>query len=291
MKSMTGFGSSEYKDENIEISIEIKTVNHRYKDFNIRLPRNYVSFEESVRNIISKEVSRGRVDVFVKIENTSSSSDNISYNKDLARNYYDTLKMVGEDFEDLEDNIKLSTIIRYPEVITTKQAERNLEEDLKVFTTVLQEATISLKESREKEGVSLKADFIKRIEIIKSLVVKVEEFAHLLPEKYNEQLLSNLEKYNLGNIDENRILTELALYAEKVNITEEIVRFNSHLDNFMNIIDLKEPVGRKLDFLLQEINREINTMASKSNNYEINSICVDVKSELEKIREQVQNIE
>lgn len=291
MKSMTGFGRGEYRSETLVIDVEIKTINHRYRDFNIRLPRKYSAFEEKVRNLISKKVNRGRIDVFFKTEKFGSEDVSLVYDENLAKEYYDILNKIGCDFSDIKNDILITTIARYPEVIKTEEAEIDLEEQWKYFEEAINEAVDTLVESRRLEGEALKLDFIKRIDIVGLETKKISELAHDIPVNYAKELNDNIEKYKVGVIDSDRLATEIALYAEKVNITEELVRLDNHLKSFLTIIEKKEPIGRKLDFLLQEINREANTIASKSNSFEISSSVVEIKSELEKIREQIQNIE
>ena len=291
MKSMTGFGRGEYRSENLVIDVEIKTINHRYRDFNIRLPRRYSAFEEKIRNLISEKVNRGRIDVFIKTEKFGSEDVSLYYDKELAGEYYQILNQIKNDFPGVNDDISIINIARYPDVIKAEEAEIDLEEQWKYFESAIKEAVDTLVESRSAEGEALKKDFVKRINIIDEQKETISKLAHEIPENYAKELNDHIEKYKIGVIDSDRIATEIALYAERVNITEELVRLSNHLKSFLSIIEKKEPIGRKLDFLLQEINREANTIASKSNSFEISTAVVEVKSELEKIREQVQNIE
>ncbi|WP_290770956.1 YicC/YloC family endoribonuclease [Anaerofustis sp.] len=291
MKSMTGFGRGEYRSADLVVDVEIKTINHRYRDFNIRLPRKYSSFEEKIRNFISNKINRGRIDVFIKTEKFSGEDISLFYDDVLAKEYYDILNKIKTDFKDIKDDISVNTIARYPEVVKAQEAEVDLDEQWKYFEAALNDAVNTLVESRENEGEALKKDFIKRIEIISKESENISNLAHEIPKNYAKELNENIEKYKIGIIDSDRIATEIAIYAEKVNITEELVRLKNHLKSFLSIIEKSEPIGRKLDFLLQEINREANTIASKSNSFEISSAVVEIKSELEKIREQIQNIE
>lgn len=291
MKSMTGFGRGEYRSENLVIDVEIKTINHRYRDFNIRLPRRYSAFEEKIRNLISEKVNSGRIDVFIKTEKFGSEDVSLNYDKELAEEYYNILKEIKSDFPDVDSDITIMNIARYPDVIKAQEAEIDLDEQWQYFEGAIKEAVDTLVESRTLEGEALKKDFIKRINIIGEQRETISKLSHEIPENYAKELNDNIEKYKIGVIDSDRIATEIALYAERVNITEELVRLSNHLKSFLSIIEKKEPIGRKLDFLLQEINREANTIASKSNSFEISTSVVEIKSELEKIREQVQNIE
>lgn len=291
MKSMTGFGRGEYRSETLVIDVEIKTINHRYRDFNIRLPRRYSAFEEKIRNLISEKINRGRIDVFIKTEKFGSEDVSLNYDKELAEEYYNILKEIKSDFPDVDSDITIMNIARYPDVIKAQEAEIDLDEQWQYFEGAIKEAVDTLVESRTLEGEALKKDFIKRINIIDEQRETISKLSHEIPENYAKELNDNIEKYKIGVIDSDRIATEIALYAERVNITEELVRLSNHLKSFLSIIEKKEPIGRKLDFLLQEINREANTIASKSNSFEISTAVVEIKSELEKIREQVQNIE
>lgn len=291
MKSMTGFGRGEVRTESLYLDVEIKTINHRYKDFNVRLPRKYMSFEEKIRNVITEKVSRGRIDVFLNVTQLGTWGVSLNYNSELAGEYYDVLNTIADDFPELKKDMTVNTIARYPDVVSAVEEEEDLDETWKVFEPAVRQAVDALVQSRKKEGETLKKDFIKRIGIIADEVKKISSLAEGSSERYARELNENLEKYSIGVIDADRVATEIALFAEKINITEELVRLDSHLKNFLNIIEMTEPVGRKLDFLLQEINREANTIASKSNSFEISSSVVEIKSELEKIREQIQNIE
>lgn len=291
MKSMTGFGRGEVRTDELFLDVEIKTINHRYKDFNIRLPRKYMSFEEKIRNVVTEKVSRGRIDVFLNINFLKASDINLNYNAELAEKYAEVLESICEQFPELKKDMSVNSIARFPDVVSAVEAEEDLEETWKLFEPAVREAVRTLVDSREKEGETLKADFIKRIGIIRQEVEKISSLTKGNCEKYAKELNENIEKYKIAVVDRDRIATEIALFAEKINITEELVRLASHLDSFLAIIEKNEPVGRKLDFLLQEINREANTIASKSNSFEISSSVVEIKSELEKIREQIQNIE
>ena len=288
---MTGFGRGEVRNPSLFLDVEIKTINHRYKDFNIRLPRKYMSFEEKIRNVVTEKVSRGRIDVFLNVTHLGAADITLNYNAELAEEYVKVLETISEQFPALKKDMSVNSVARYPDVVSSVEAEEDLEETWKIFEPAVREAVDTLVESRVREGETLKKDFIKRIGIIAEEVGKIGVLTKGTSEKYAEELNENIEKYNIGVIDRDRIATEIALFAEKINITEELVRLDSHLKNFLKIIEKNEPVGRKLDFLLQEINREANTIASKSNSFEISSSVVEIKSELEKIREQIQNIE
>lgn len=291
MKSMTGFGTAEYADEQTQISVEIKTINHRYKDFNIRISRKFSSLEDLIRKHVSDTVSRGRVDIGVKIKTFQLDDTAIKYDSTVAKKYKAILDQIYSDFPDIEDDRKVTTIARFPDVIAAEEEIIDINEIWIKVKASFDKALIMLDNSRTEEGETLKIDFIKRCELIEKYCAEIELKAEDIPQNYYQQLCKNIQSFTAGTIDEQRLLTEMAIYADRCSITEELVRLKSHLANFKKIIELKEPVGRKLDFLFQEINREANTIASKSNSFDISTIVVEIKSELEKMREQIQNIE
>lgn len=290
MKSMTGFGLGEYTDDACEISVEIKTVNHRYKDFLIKMPRKISSLEENTRRYVGATVSRGRAEVNIKFSSERADST-LKYDRELAAGYARVLEEMHRDFPQLENDVRLSTLAKLPDVITTDDASLDMEDIWKKLQSALDIALNMLDKSRAEEGEKLRFDFEARIDLLADLVKQISNLSVDIPKSYYETLMKNIQSYIGGVIDENRMATEMAIYADRCSINEELVRLGSHLINFGKIISLQEPVGRKLDFLLQEINREANTIASKSNSYEISTLVVEIKSELEKMREQVQNIE
>ncbi len=291
MKSMTGFGMAEYADEQVQISVEIKTINHRYKDFNIRISRKFAPLEELIRKHISDTVSRGRVDVGVKIKTFQSENNAIKYDAEAAKKYMNILTQIGSDFPGIENDIKITAIARFPDVIVADEEVVDINEMWLKVKPCLDKSLLMLDASRADEGETLKLDFIKRCNLIDAACDEIEKYSADIPKLYYQQLLKSVQNFTSGVVDEQRLLTEMAVYADRCSITEELVRLKSHLANFKKIIGQNEPVGRKLDFLFQEINREANTIASKSNSFEISTIVVEIKSELEKMREQIQNIE
>jgi len=288
---MTGFGCGEYTDEQTQITLEIKTVNHRYKDFNIRMPRRYAQLEERLRRQIADSVVRGRIEVNVKVQLFQSDDINIHYNRELASKYLNILEQIRTDFPDIEDDIRISSISRFPDVVSVEEVKEDLDAFWGKMSQALNTALDQLEQSRCEEGRSLEGDFAMRIGLVRELLTKIGAASDDIPRAYGAQLKKNLENYELGNIDEQRLLTEIAIYAERCNITEEIVRLGNHLDSFEKNMQGNNSVGRKLDFTLQEINREANTIASKSNSAPISAWIIEIKSELEKMREQIQNIE
>lgn len=291
MKSMTGFGMAEYVDEQTEISVEIKTINHRYKDFNIRISRKYILLEDLIRKYVSEIVNRGRIEIGVKIKTYQDETTSLQYNAEIAERYKGLLDQIHEHFPDINDDRSISSIARFPDVIYTEDQAVDIDQLWIKLQGVFDNALSMLDESRTQEGESLKDDFIVRCELVEKYCGEIEKISEEIPKKYYEQLCKNIESYTDGLIDEQRLCTEMAIYADRCNITEELVRLKSHLANFKTIIEADEPIGRKLDFLFQEINREANTIASKTNSFDVSTIVVEIKSELEKMREQIQNIE
>ncbi|NTW72310.1 MAG: YicC family protein [Eubacteriaceae bacterium] len=292
MRSMTGFGRGDYKDDSLEINIEIKTINHRYKDFFIRMPRHITFAEDNLRKEISDRISRGRIEVNVKTNTYSGQNKSIKLNLELAREYVECLKELKTNVPEITGEYSLSLISRFPDVISSEENEVDAVEMWEKIKTALNAALDNIVQSRENEGEILKKDFIKRLllieDFLKEIIGKVPEIA----DEYRNKLIERIKEFtNNIEIDENRLLTEVAYYSDKINITEEITRLKSHIQRFRKIIDENDSVGRKLDFLIQEMHREINTIGSKANHITISNYVVDVKSEIEKMREQIQNIE
>lgn len=291
IKSMTGYGRSEQILDNYEISVEIKSVNHRYSDYNIRVPRSYSFLEDYVKASLSKHITRGKIDVFVSVRKQLDDTKEISLNKPLAESYIKALKELASEFG-IKDDISVSSVARYTEIFDTIRSPEDEEEVKKKVDAVLSEAVSDFIEMREREGKKLADDMLKRNDYIRSLVKKVDEIAPSTIIEHRKKIEERIrELISDAAVDEARLLTETAIFADKLCINEEIIRLSSHLDEFDRIMGTGEAVGRKLDFLLQEMNRETNTIGSKSNNLEIAKIVVEIKSELEKIREQLQNIE
>lgn len=291
LKSMTGFGRSQISNHGYQVTCEVKGVNHRYLDTNIRISRRYSILEERIKEELKKYVSRGRLEISINIEKTEESVRNIKLDKDLAIAYYNYLKDLAENLG-ISPEINIIDIFRLPEVFNLHDEE----EDIEIVWQVLQEALAnsmhSVLEMRLKEGHNLATDIIERNNIVLGFVKKLELRSPIVTNEYVEKLKIRIKELIADStIDEQRILTEAALFAEKVNITEEVVRLKSHISHLNELIASDDAVGRKCDFLVQEMFREINTVASKANDLEMGRIAVDVKAELEKIREQLQNIE
>lgn len=293
VKSMTGFGrASSGEDSDKNFSIEIKSVNHRYLDINIKMPKTFVSLEEKIRRLISERLSRGKVDVFINLKDYSKAQGRAKVNLEFAKSYVKCLNSLKNEFKDLEDDIKLSMIVKHPEVIVIEEKEEDLEKIWNDIEGVLSEAINGIVAMRVNEGEKLAKDILEKSFKIEKLVNFIELKSSVVVENYREKLKERLKDF-LGNvdIDETRLATEVVIFADKATIDEEIIRLKSHISQLRESLSFKESIGRKLDFLVQEMNREANTIASKSNDLEITNSVIDIKNIIEKIREQVQNIE
>lgn len=293
IKSMTGFGRASSKEESEKIfSLEMKSVNHRYIDINIRMPKSMFSLEEKIRTKVKEKLSRGKIDLFINYKSYGKSQSVINLNMDFAKSYADALIKLKSEFKEFNDDLSLSLIARHPEVIQIEEQEESLDEIWSEIETLLEKSLNDMVHMREFEGEKLKEDIITKADNIKVIVDAIEAQSSIIVESYKLKLEDRLkELMNKVELDENRIAMEIAIFADKAAIDEEITRLNSHIKHLKNTLNLNEPVGRKLDFIIQEMNREANTIASKSTNLEITNLVIDIKNILEKIREQVQNIE
>lgn len=286
-KSMTGFGIGECTSEEYSISVEIKTVNHKYLDINTRLPKKISFLEDKIRSNIKNFISRGRVEVFIKFDTIKSSGVELRYDRGLAEQYYKILTTIKSDFN-IDKTIGYEEIVSFPDVITMveqKEDEDVLWNNLKL---ALDKALEQLSTMRSIEGEKLKSDIIFRSEILESRMLEIEKKSENIVFEQREKLESRLSDILKDiEIDENRLAQELAIFADKSNTTEEIVRFKSHIIQLRDTVYMEEPIGRKIDFLLQEMNREVNTIGSKTSNLDITNLVIEIKSELEKIREQI----
>jgi len=293
IKSMTGFGRSEYSDGKRNITVEIKSVNHRYSDISVKMPRRYSFAEDKIKAAVKEKLRRGKVDVSIMVENITENDINIKLNEPIARQYYENLKTLQENF-DLCGEISLRLLATMPDVMKAMADVEDEEEITKAILTPVSQAASNLEAMRETEGEKLAADLIGKGRSIKSLLDKIEERAPGVVRDYTARLKERIAELLDGNasIPEERILTEAAIFADKCSIDEEITRLNSHLIQLEKILkEGKEAEGKKLDFLVQEMNREANTIGSKANDITITNYMLEIKSEIEKIREQVQNIE
>lgn len=293
IKSMTGFGRGEYNDGKRSIIVEIKSVNHRYCDISVRMPRRYSFVEDKVKNSVKEKIKRGKVDVSIMVENLTENDVNIKLNTMLAQQYLDNLKALQASFE-LPGEITLQYVAGLPDVLKAIPDVDDEEEMTRCILTPVREAASNLEAMRSVEGEKLAGDLVMRGGIIKDLVDRIEERAAEVPKAYTEKLRERIKEL-IGNsvtVPEDRILVEAAIFADKCSIAEELTRLNSHMDQMKEIIEKSsQPDGKKLDFLVQEMNREANTIGSKANDIAVTNLMLQVKAEIEKIREQVQNIE
>lgn len=291
VRSMTGFGRSEQKIDGREITVEIKSVNHRYFEFGCRVSRGYAFLEEKLKAHIQKAVARGKIDVFVSITDCEEKQANVSLNHSLASGYVAALKELKETYG-LSGEIAVSDITRFNDIFTVHKTPEDEDAVWASVRVVLDSALERFIAMRENEGAKMKEDILNRSQTILSLVSAVEEKSPKTVAKYRQRLEERLKEVLNGvNIDEQRILTEAAIFADKVAVAEETVRLRSHFDQMFSMLDSGDAIGRKLDFILQEMNREANTIGSKVQDADLAHIVVDIKGELEKIREQLQNIE
>ncbi|QJA09232.1 YicC family protein [Romboutsia sp. CE17] len=290
--SMTGFGRGEYKDDNYYFLVECKTINHKYCDINIRLPRKISFLEDKARNFVKNYIKRGRVDIYIKLDLLGSEDVNLKFDEVLASQYVNILRDIRNKF-DLVDDISVMNVAKFPDIIKTEEKEEDEELLWSMLRKALEETLIKLKEMRSEEGQRLAKDVLERSDLLKSLIEEIEKHSYNVVIDYKEKLNSRISEIleNPSLIDESRLAQEVAIYADKSSITEEIVRFKSHIEQLKNTIVKDESIGRKIDFLIQEMNRETNTIGSKSSDLNITNLVVEIKSELEKIREQIQNIE
>ena len=292
VKSMTSFGrSSSEEGKKRFFTVEMKSVNSRYLDINIRMPKSIISLEEEIRKRINESLSRGKVDVFINLKSYSDGQEVPKLNLKLAQEYLNCLKQI-EDNLCVKNDVTVTQIVRFPEVITMVEEEDKIDEISEELTPLISEALAMMIKMREVEGEKLKEDILLKISKIENLVSDLNSLADNVPKNYKVKLEERLKELSGSmEIDESRIATEICLFADKSTIDEEIIRLNSHIQQVRQTLELREPVGRKLDFIIQEMNRETNTIGSKSCDMEMTNIVIDIKNILEKIREQVQNIE
>lgn len=291
LKSMTGFGRAQKEIDGYVITVEIKSVNHRYFEFSSRIPRQYGFLDEKLKSFINSKVSRGKIECYVTVEALNTDTADVVVNHTLANAYVNALKEIAVTY-DLKDDFGASAISRFPEVLVVRKSEEDEEKLWNYVKEVCDEAIKKFIAMRTVEGAKMKDDIYSRGQYILDCVSYIEERSPQTVKEYNDKLVERVHEL-LGDVslDENRILQEVAVYADKVAVAEETVRLRSHIDQLNTFISSDEPVGRKMDFLVQEINRETNTIGSKANDVDIARKVVDIKAEVEKIREQIQNIE
>lgn len=291
MLSMTGYGRGEYKVGGVELTVEIKTVNNRYLDISVKSPRLFTAHDERVRSLVREKMTRGHADVFISLNDKRDKEKQLRLDAGVATAYVEAARKVKTLFPDVSDDVSITGVLRFPDVIKSDDITAADDELITALESALESALVNLNVMREREGNKLAADMLSRVDTIEKIVGKVKTRAPLVAENYRIKLQEKLNKLLTGvQIDEGRILTEVALFADKSNIDEELTRLTSHISQFREIC-AERIVGRKLDFLVQEFNRESNTICSKSNDLEITRLGLELKNEIEKIREQVQNVE
>ena len=290
--SMTGFGRGEFKNDNYHFLVECKTINHKYCDINVRLPRKISFLEDKVRNYVKNFIKRGRVDLYIKLDLIGSEDVNLKFDDKLATQYVSILNEIKDKFN-LQDDISVMSVAKFPDIVKCEEKEEDEDLYWGMLQVALDMALEKLGEMRKVEGEKLAQDTLERCDILKNLLDEIEKYSDTVVDEYKEKLNNRISEIldNPSVIDENRLAQEVAIFADKSSITEEIVRFRSHIEQLKNTVVKNDSIGRKIDFLIQEMNREVNTTGSKSSNLNITNLVVEVKSELEKIREQIQNIE
>jgi uncharacterized protein (TIGR00255 family) len=288
--SMTGFGRSKVVSGPYAVNVEIKSVNHRFSEFSIRMPRQLLKIEEKIKKKLNQHIRRGRVEVYVTLEGEGTVTRKVHVDWKLIDEYYQFIEQAKEKY-DLEGKISLQELIGINELVHIEESEIGNEELETVVLKGIEEAVILLKEMRLAEGEELKKDITGNLYQLETAVIELRKYAPLVVQGYKERLTKRMMEFLNGQHDEARILTEVAVFADKADINEEMTRLCSHIQQFLQTIEDHEPIGRKLDFLVQEMNREVNTIGSKANDANIAKMVVEMKSLLEKLKEQIQNIE
>lgn len=291
IKSMTGFGRYETVTDEYRIAVEIKSVNHRYCDLNIKLPKKFNEIENTLRMMMKEIAERGKIDVYVSYEDYAGKGTHVHYHPQIAKEYVKVAAQVAEEFE-LHNSLSAERLLGFADVISLEEESNDLESVFPIVTQTLQKAGEQFVASREREGEQLYQDIKGKLAYLLTLVAQVEERSPQMLQEHRQKLLEKVQEL-LGDrkIDEGILATELIVYADKVCVDEETVRLRSHIDAMSETLDMQEAIGRKLDFIAQEMNREANTILSKANDKELSGIAINLKTEIEKIREQIQNIE
>lgn len=291
IQSMTGFGRGEAANDKCKITVEIKSVNHRYLDISLRLPRKLNALETSIRNQVKKFANRGKVDVFINMVDLEKGNGSIRYNPEVASAYLNGLRQIAEDFQ-LEEKVDAFRLSRYPDVFSMEDEELDEDMIMSLISDAVQQAGDKFAASRSAEGRTLYQDILVKLEHISLVVDEIAGRSPQIVEEYRQKLTEKVKEL-LGNteIDENILATELIIYSDKICVDEEMVRLRTHIDHVRNTLEEGDNIGRKLDFLIQEMNREANTILSKSNDTKVSNYGIELKTEIEKIREQIQNIE
>ncbi len=291
LKSMTGFGRYETVTDEYKISVEMKAVNHRYLDLSIKMPKKFNYFEASIRTLLKKHIQRGKVDLFINYEDYTEGNLSLKYNKGLAGEYMNAFQQMAEQFQ-IPNDITVSALSRFPEVLTMEQTPEDEEQLWKVLSDAISRAAERFVETRLEEGEHLRDDLLKKLDYMLELVSFIEERSPRIVEEYRTKLTDKVkELLNGAAIDESRIVTEVTIYADKICTDEEMVRLRSHIETMKTKLIAGGSIGRELDFIAQEMNREANTTLSKANDLETADKAIALKTEIEKVREQIQNIE
>lgn len=291
IKSMTGYGSAKGTVEGLEITVELKSVNNRYLDSSVRLPRSFLFAEEAIKSAVQSHISRGKVDVFVSVDSSQAGDMTVRVNEPLLKGYIEAIRHIAEEYS-LSDDMTAMSVSRFPDVLSVEKKDLDAEAISAGICAIAEEALQDFDTMRQREGAKLRDDVLSRLDTIDKLVSAVESEAPNTVAEYRKRLEQKMQEV-LGTtgIDENRILAEAAIFADHIAVDEETVRLRSHMSQLTTMINGSSPTGRKIDFLIQEFNREANTIGSKCQNSQIAHVVVDLKSEIEKIREQIQNIE
>lgn len=291
LKSMTGFGRFESETPERKISVEMKAVNHRYCEISLKMPKKLNFFESAIRNLLKNYISRGKVDIFIMYEDFTEGKELVKYNEDLAKSYFDLIKKMGSQFE-IDGNISASQLARFPDVFTIEEQQIDENEMWSFIENAIKNAAENFVKTRIAEGEHLKNDLIGKLNGMISMIDFIEERSPQVVDEYRNRLYAKVEEL-LGNtnMDQGILATEITVFADKICVDEETVRLRAHINNMKNTLNEAENVGRKLDFIAQEMNREANTILSKSSDLDITNTAINLKTDIEKVREQIQNIE
>lgn len=292
IRSMTGFGHGEVSnDKNQKVTVEMKSVNHRYCDISLKLPKKLAMFEANIRNIMKEYASRGKIDIYVSYEDLSETAVSLHYNQAMAEEYMQVFKKMQEDFN-IETKITAEALAKYPEVVTIEEVQQDEEVWWELLEAALRQAAEKFVETRTIEGANLKRDLLGKLDQMAADVAFIEERSPQIIAEYRSKLEEKVKEFlEDSTIEENRIAAEVTLYADKVAVDEEIVRLQSHISSMTDVLESDESIGRKLDFMAQEMNREANTILSKSSDVDLADHAIELKTNVEKVREQIQNIE
>lgn len=291
IKSMTGYGSAKGQADGFEITVELKSVNNRYLDTSVRLPRSFIFAEDAVKSAVQSHISRGKVDVFVSIDTSAANDMTVKVNEPLLKGYIEAIRHISEEYN-LHDDLTALSVSRFPDVLSVERRDVDAEEISAAIKAVCEQALADFDAMRLREGEKLREDVLNRLGTIDEYVTQIEREAPKTAADYRARLEQRMaEVLGTAGIDESRILAEAAIFADHIAVDEETVRLRSHIAQLKTMINGSSPTGRKIDFLIQEFNREANTIGSKCQNSDIAHVVVELKSEIEKIREQIQNIE